>query len=240
MVALQSPGLTNDVHGFRFQASTPDCGRGGAQQREETESLRIAVNDCENLKALHTLIYPGGLFDGFQNEDATYNTIKEWLNEIIDDPKDHLKVCANQAYSLRHHMPSPIVEAVMGLALANGWHPEAVMLLLESNISFMEHHASKIAEKNLCLHQISPAIAVFLGAEPSARKSSLIKWSTEVMTKCESAPESFKTSRIFMGDATLKGIRNAIFNDNRASVTTCEGVNSYETLWSEKSSGSFN
>lgn len=34
------------------------------------------------------------------------------------------------------------------------------------------------------------------------------------------------------------GIRNSIINDNRFSITTCEGVTAYETPWSESAKGS--
>ena len=40
-----------------------------------------------------------------------------------------------------------------------------------------------------------------------------------------------------MQDATMKGIRQAILNNNRASVSTDELVNTYQTPWSEQASG---
>jgi hypothetical protein len=107
---------------------------------------------------------------------------------------------------------------------------------LASNIGFLEHFRTRLSEKPNALHHVSPNIPVIIAASSSARKSSLVKYITSLLTSA-AAPEEFRDRHIFLVDATLKGIRTSLVNYQRCAVNSDEAVNTYSTPWSEPSSG---
>ena len=67
----------------------------------------------------------------------------------------------------------------------------------------------------------------------------MMSWITkDLLEENPSAPEEFKDRSAFASDGTLDGIRTALFNYRRVSITTCECVDTYDTVWTEKGSGS--
>ena len=60
---------------------------------------------------------------------------------------------------------------------------------------------------------------------------------TDFMLHAEGAPDSMQNRECIIADATVAGLRSAIFNYNRAAVIADEAANVYDTQWSEKSSG---
>ena len=108
-----------------------------------------------------------------------------------------------------------------------------------SNMGFLEHHQTRIRLSDKALHCISPNIAVMIAAASSARKSSLIRFTTDLILSDTSPCEGMNptTREIMVNDATLKGLRQALLKYRRCSVTTDEIVNSYYTTWSENAQG---
>ena len=63
----------------------------------------------------------------------------------------------------------------------------------------------------------SPNIPVLFGGEASSRKSSLSRFTKELVTNSRSAPDWLK--EVFLTEATLKGIRQSIKKHGRVSAT---------------------
>ena len=124
------------------------------------------------------------------------------------------------------------------IALRQGWNPECLGACLQSNMGFLEHEETRLSLSTQSLHSVTPNVPILIAANSSARKSSLITYTNKLLHHENSPCEGLRTGKgVIMQDATMKGIRQAIVNNNRASVSTDELVNTYQTPWSEQASG---
>ena len=172
------------------------------------------------------------LFVGLDSEAAVQAKVVDMLTTIVHDERTHREIATDPQFSLRLSLPKPLHKAIATVGAAQMWSPECLAAGLASNIGFLEHFRTRLSEKPNALHHVSPNIPVIIAASSSARKSSLVKYITSLLTSA-AAPEEFRDRHIFLVDATLKGIRTSLVNYQRCAVNSDEAVNTYSTPWSE-------
>ena len=136
------------------------------------------------------MILPRGLFHGIRNYEEIHNYIGAQLRDIIADERTHRQLVADPDFSFHLLFPTPASAAIATMARSQGWCAESLAGVLASNIAFLEHAATRIKDRPEAIHICSAAIPVFVAAASSARKSSLISYSTQdLLQSCPSAPE---------------------------------------------------
>ena len=83
------------------------------------------------------------------------------------------------------------------------------------------------------VHSIAPSFSVILMGSASTKKSFTCQLTTDFMTKSRFAPENIANGDAFMVEASVKGIRLCILNNNRVDATTDEIVNTFPTPWGD-------
>lgn len=88
--------------------------------------------------------FPSDLFDGFSNEETIERTISSMLDSMMNDRRNHRELAMRYDFSICGMAPLPHVEAAKALCLKHGLHPETFLLLIHSNLTWLEHHASRL------------------------------------------------------------------------------------------------
>ena len=99
---------------------------------------------------------------------------------------------------------------IQTIALNQGWSQECLAGCLVSNMGFMEHEATRLALGRQTIHTVTPNVPILIAANSSARKSSLIAYSTKLMTSENSPCEGLREGReVILQVATMKGIKKS-------------------------------
>ena len=234
-MAGESPhALTSSLHGFHFHSAT---GRTAARVPDPFEDFKQRILNFDGTpEEFLDWMLARETFAGMHRGRDVVKTIGEALDAIAKDDRPHHEIATHPDFSIGPLYPAPVVMVVKTVALAQGWSPECLAACLLSDLAFLEHPQTRLALSPGALHTVSPNIPIVIGASSSARKSSLIKFTTDLLV-AGSPCDGFATRNIFLVDATLKGIRNSLANYMRASVTSDEIVNTYSTPWSEPGTG---
>ena len=176
-------------------------------------------------------------FASWHNEREIVKTVGERLDAIAKDDRTHRELATDPDFSIGALYPVPIAMVVKTIAVAEGWSPECLAACLLSNMAFLEHQRTRLAVQSSAIHAVSPNIPIVIGASSSARKSSLLKFTTDLLVTEDCPCDGIASRSVFLVDATLRGIRNALVSFSRCSVSSDEIVNTYHTPWSETSTG---
>jgi len=237
----RSPGLPKmeDIHfGLRFRDMEAAMEK-WRDQNPQADTLRTLLADlgkAETMVAARKVLLPEAFADGMGTAETLCETVKHDLLAAILDDRSHRAVGGDISFDLRKCLPRPFMQAVASLSEGNGLHDEAVAWCFYANIAFLEHHTRRVGHK-VGEHTEAPNLPVLIGGPPSSRKTCLISMTTDFMLHAEGAPDSMQNRECIIADATVAGLRSAIFNYNRAAVIADEAANVYDTQWSEKSSG---
>ena len=212
--------------GFAFQDLTR-LATGAAALPDPLENVLQQIRDCRDMATFRALIHPEGLFEGLRNGDGTYATVRTWLSAIKADQRNHLELNATP-YSIKKIMPVPFALAIQTVASAEGWPTEALAIAIASNVGWLEHHETRLKQKQSDEHSRGQNIPFFQGMDPSLRKSSLKTFTTQTCMRGANILPEIRNGTATCVDGTLKGHRNSLLNLNRSGIETDEITNAYQ------------
>ena len=93
---------------------------------------------AETIQEFAKATFPSDLFDGFSDEAAIEKTMHNLLDAMVADKRTHREL------AISGMAPLPHIEAAKALCLKNGLHPETFLLLIHSNLTWLEHHTSRL------------------------------------------------------------------------------------------------
>ena len=112
--------------------------------------------------------------------------------------------------------------------------------MLESQLGFLEHHETRLIHHESSRHVgVNPNPAALVGLAVSARKSHLVQLTDEIMAGAapelgkDDALRAITTRDCYVQEATLKGLREALYNYNRACLVGDEPITMYKTRWAD-------
>lgn len=237
----RSPGVPKmeDSHfGLRFQdsAAASEKWLANNQHSDYVQRSMDALKSATNAEEIRQCLFCPGFAAGMGTARDIASTVKKALHKAADEERGHRVVSSDISFDLRRCLPVLFMEAVKSLSRGNGLHDEAVAWCFYANIAFLEHHGRRVGHQE-GEHTEAPNIPVLVGGAPSSRKTCLIAMTTDFMLDASGAPQTMAKRECILADATVAGIRAAIYNYNRAAVIADEASNVYETPWSEKGSG---
>ena len=160
---------------------------------------------------LRQVLHPRGLFHDLGNENQCRTTARNWLQDIVQDGRDHREVGMDPTFSILFLLPDPIRIACITVCRSEGWQAEALAQGLISNVAWLENHKTQLKETPSEHHARKAPIAMFGGGMPSAGKTSLCRFVTEEVMAVPGAPPP----ECVCGDGTMKGLITAIADHNR-------------------------
>lgn len=164
-------GYRDEVFNFHFDnAKVADASKAIP---DPLEPMIQRLRACNTTKALRKETVPLELFSGFQDGDATYETIRSWLDAILADDRTNRAIAEDTTFSIRLLAPIPFRLAVQTVALRQAWPTEGLLLSAQSNIGWMEMPDTRIWEVDGDEQARSPNIPFFIGLKASMRKTSL-------------------------------------------------------------------
>ena len=164
-------GYRDEVFNFHFDnAKVADASKAIP---DPLEPMIQRLRACNTTKALRKETVPLELFSGFQDGDATYETIRSWLDAILADDRTNRAIAEDTTFSIRLLAPIPFRLAVQTVALRQAWPAEGLLLSVQSNIGWMEMPDTRIWEVDGDEQARSPNIPFFIGLKASMRKTSL-------------------------------------------------------------------
>ncbi|CAK0852668.1 unnamed protein product [Prorocentrum cordatum] len=161
----QGPAITDADFGFTFTDNTA-AGGDGAPVPDPCFRRADAV---PNAAAFRTALHPTGLFNGLQGERGARETAKQWLGEMLADPRDHKEVGMDPSFSIRLLLPRPFRTAVVAVASREGWQPEALAQGIMSNAGWLGHHATDDQCPRRCAEEALEALGARNAQQGSPR-----------------------------------------------------------------------
>ncbi len=204
--------------------------------KDELKNLLNKFAGATDGAELRKLLFEDTCATGMGAAKDMARTVREKLNKITEELRTHRCLSADISFDLRRCLPKPFLHAVRALSEGNGLHEEAVAWCFYANIAFLEHHTRRIGQKP-GEHTQAPNLPLFIGGPPSSRKTCLLEMTNQFLLQVPEAPKMMQNRECLVADATVAGIRTAIYNYNRAAVVSDEASNVYETPWSDKGSG---
>ena len=104
------------------------------------ETVRQASTEAEFLRA----IWPLDFFAGSEDNDKLYDHITEFLNQVKADARTHREISQDPHFTMEKLVPTPYAVATRQVALKNGCHEESFLLAMASNITWLEHHWTRV------------------------------------------------------------------------------------------------
>lgn len=133
------------------------------------------------------------------------------MKKITTDIRSYQDVAGSIEVDLRKSNPLPWLEAVQRLSDLNGYHCETMLLLLQTNLSFLEHEQTTVTHTKAVKSQVSCAQTCCCGLPPSSRKSDMVETTDQLIVKANDQLE-----RTLITDATKKGLENLLLNERRS------------------------
>ena len=230
MLATQNgsalPVYEDKEAGFVFEDLTR-ADTGAAALTDPLEKLLQQINDCQDMTSLRSLIHPQGLFADLNSADKTYATVREWLNQIKSDHRNHCEL-SQASYSIKLLVPIPFAVAIQTVSLAEGWPPEALAIAIGSNVGWLEHHGTRLKQRRNDAHSRGQNIGFFQGMDPSMRKSSLKTFVTQTCLQGANILTEIRDGTATCVDGTIKGHRNCILNTHRSGIEADEVTGAYQ------------
>ena len=106
--------------------------------RDPAEAFCDKVMSAETIQEFAKATFPPDLFDGFSDEATIEKTMHNLLDAMVADKRTHREL------AISGMAPLPHIEAAKALCLKNGLHPETFLLLIHSNLTWLEHHTSRL------------------------------------------------------------------------------------------------
>ena len=120
--------------GFSLPEATVAAALKSDRDPAEAFCDKVMSADQEFAKAT----FPPDLFDGFSDEATIEKTMHNLLDAMVADKRTHREL------AISGMAPLPHIEAAKALCLKNGLHPETFLLLIHSNLTWLEHHTSRL------------------------------------------------------------------------------------------------
>ena len=156
------------------------------------------------------------LFQGIGAGDGCYATVRQWLQEIWEDDREHREVAADSRFTTRTLLPKPFEISLRAVARKEGWETETLMAPFLGNIGWMESPGVRLRLHEDEERTRSCVVQVVCAGEPSMRKSSLKDFAAKTLLSHADVPEILRTGAAWSSDGTIKGIRGSIQVHNRA------------------------
>ncbi|CAJ1393084.1 unnamed protein product [Effrenium voratum] len=230
-----APKMEDQHFGLRFQDSAAAGAKWIAanQHADHMQNLLNSLGVANDELAARKLLFSDNFATGMGTAKDTASTVKDWLRMVADEERGHRVVSSDISFDLRRCLPAPFMQAVKSLSEGNGLRDEALAWCFYANIAFLKHHGRRVGHKSGERTE-APNIPALVGGPPSSRKTCLTAMTTDFLLQAPEAPQLMQKRECIIADATVAGIRSAIFNYNRAAVVADEASNVYETPWSEK------
>ena len=90
------------------------------------------------------------------------------------------------SFSIHYLVPAPFRVAIQVVALAEGWPHEALLLAIVSNVGWLEHPETRLKVRARDVHSRTPNFPIFIGGDPSIRKSSLKQYTSRTLLQSAS------------------------------------------------------
>ena len=162
------------------------------------------------------------LFQGMGAGDGCYATVRQWLQEIWEDEREHREVAADSRFTTRTLLPKPFEISLRAVARKEGWETETLMAPFLGNIGWMESPGVRLRLHEDEERTRSCVVQVVCAGEPSMRKSSLKDFAAKTLLSHADVPEILRTGAAWSSDGTIKGIRGSIQVQNRAGLVSDE------------------
>jgi hypothetical protein len=192
---------------------------------EPVADMLTKIRACHDAEAFADALYCDAMFKGLSNPDEVTSTVKEWLVSIVRDERTHYLIAADVDHDSRLLSPLPWQAAMFRVSQVQGYHPEVFSLLLDSNLSFMEHVETSLTHDTAVQHRVSPPQACCLNMPASNRKTDLEGYATSLLLGAAGAPASWTNREVLMSDGTKKGTENLLLNFREGLLSSSEGAN---------------
>ena len=164
---------------------------------------------------------------------AIRNTISHWLSDITRDARTHLQVAQCNQNSLYDILPDAWASAVITVAKAQGFHPEMFHLGLVSNLSFMDHHRTKLRITGPSDQRaIISDIAVVLGSSASCKKSHMKK-DLNIFLIQHSDVDVYSSPVVPLAHGNIKRVRRCLQQTRSAHITSSDPIHIIRTPYLE-------
>lgn len=154
---------------FRHARRNLEFASGAAKRRRAKEAVPEPIIDMllEFVRTPHEqrtdLLFSDAAFRGLENPAKVTQSVKSWLCEIRDDTRTYRQVAADLDYDMRTTHPLPWYTALKTFSDSQGWFPEVLSLLLDSNSGFLEHPETACTHDIDVAHRVSPSQAGMVG-----------------------------------------------------------------------------
>ena len=134
----------DDVFGYQVKACT-------FAQHEESDDPALAaieaVRNATTVQEFQAALFPKDLFVGFKREDEIYTSIHKSLDRIHSDQRSHRELATRYDFVTSFVSPKPFLKAAEAICLKDGLHTESFLLCLDSNVTWLEHHRSRLGSE---------------------------------------------------------------------------------------------
>ena len=114
-------------------------------------------------------------FDGLNTPEAVKETTITVLTRIIQDERSYQELADATDFDARKLHPLPWLKAVERIAECNGYHTESLQVLLQANLSFLEHPETVLTHTSTVKSKVSPPQTCLCGLPPSLRSHAPIQ-----------------------------------------------------------------
>ena len=137
----ETPKQFNTSFGFKFiAAGSNDANARPDRGRVALDEMKQTATEDEFLRA----IWPQDLCKDMQNNEAIYTHIQSVLEKYHGETGDHREISQDGSVSTSMLLPKPLEIAARQICLRHGLHAETFMLALASNITWLEHHWTRL------------------------------------------------------------------------------------------------
>ena len=114
-------------------------------------------------------------FDGLNTPEAVKETTINVLAKIIQEERSYQELADATEFDARKLHPLPWLKAVERVAECNGYHTESLQVLLQANLSFLEHPETVLTHTGTVKSKVSPPQTCICGLPPSLRSHAAIQ-----------------------------------------------------------------
>lgn len=196
----------------RLGLSVPDVAMKRQQQQaklvEPAAQALQALKECMTIEDVEKTLFLKASFDGLGTHLQIRNWVYGHLQQILDAETTHLD--EDYDYDLRLGNPALWASALYRVAERAGVSAEALSACVDSAFGFLEHTRTTVATSQTAKHTIGTDAPCLIAAPPSSRKSRLISYTDDLLTKSAFASEELQNKKWFIGEASPKGIRTLL------------------------------
>ena len=133
--------LVNSAFGISFS---------GIKRRLPEDNQDPVKETIDKLQTIHSRdeflesIWPKDLFRGMENDKRMYEYVQRELDKIHSDCRNHREISQDLTFTTSMVAPVPLNKAAKQIALKHGIHTETFLLAVASNITWLEHHWTRL------------------------------------------------------------------------------------------------